>query len=323
MNHNTKRNNIIRRVLCTVLVTAVMAGIMYDTGIMISASGANNKTETSQEINNEDADAARTNSVEDLIDLSYLMMPHSILLTNYESDDNVYINESLTEETKEVTEIDIPIVMSSALETLIETEVIISEEEKWKSITYASESYTMYCNVTTSYLNIRSSATTGIDNIVGGLYYADEVTVIGYNTYDPMWSVIEYKGNECFVYNEYLSEEVDKSLKISSYENPKWDGVTKLNSVNGRIQGPSGTETYYNLPMDKVVYYMNQLGYYYEVWVRDDGCKMFGDYIMIAANLDIRPKGTLVETSLGMGIVVDTGEFVNYDSTGIDIAVTW
>ena len=106
-------------------------------------------------------------------------------------------------------------------------------------------------------------------------------------------------------------------------ENPKWDGTTKLNAINGRIQGPSGCETYYNLKMDRCIYYMNLLGYNYEVWVRDDGVKMFGDYIMVAANLDIRPKGSLVETSLGTGIVVDTGEFVNWDSTGIDIAVTW
>lgn len=318
MNRNKTRRNIIRRLICTMLVTTTIATTMYSTGIIISATGAESHTESTIESNNE-SDVVRLNSATEIGTSN--SVPCITLLSNDEVK-SINVLESVADIQEEVIEVDTPLVMASQSDE-VQSEPVMSDEEKQIAISYVSESYTMYCNVTTSYLNIRSSATTGIDNIVGGLYYADEVTVIGYNTYDPMWSVIEYKGNKCFVYNEYLSEEVDISLKISSYENPKWDGVTKLNSVNGRIQGPSGTETYYNLPMDKVVYYMNQLGYYYEVWVRDDGCKMFGDYIMIAANLDIRPKGTLVETSLGMGIVVDTGEFVNYDSTGIDIAVTW
>ena len=61
-------------------------------------------------------------------------------------------------------------------------------------------------------------------------------------------------------------------------------------------------------------------GYY---WIRNDGVKMYGDYIMIAACLDIRPLGTIVETSLGDGIVVDTGEFAQTNATQIDIAVDW
>ena len=32
---------------------------------------------------------------------------------------------------------------------------------------------------------------------------------------------------------------------------------------------------------------------------------------MIAANWSIRPLGSIVETSMGWGIVVDTGEFIN------------
>ena len=48
----------------------------------------------------------------------------------------------------------------------------------------------------------------------------------------------------------------------------------------------------------------------YPVWTRSDGVKMFGEYVMIAANWKTRPLGTKVETSLGLGIVVDTGEFV-------------
>ncbi len=50
---------------------------------------------------------------------------------------------------------------------------------------------------------------------------------------------------------------------------------------------------------------------------------MYGDYILVAANFDIRPIGTLVETTLGTGIVADTGGFVKSDPTGIDIATNW
>lgn len=82
-------------------------------------------------------------------------------------------------------------------------------------------------------------------------------------------------------------------------------------------------ETYYNLPMKRVVQNAHDRGITGEYWVRDDGCKMLGDYIMVAANQSVHPYGTLVETSLGTGIVVDTGEFAATNALQIDIAVTW
>lgn len=101
-----------------------------------------------------------------------------------------------------------------------------------------------------------------------------------------------------------------------------WDGPV-LNSYIGTVEGPSGKETYYNLPMSRVVEIMHELGFEGEYWVRDDGVKMFGDYIMVAADLSHRPKGTILPTSLGMGIVCDTGGFVKWNSYQIDIAVAW
>lgn len=101
-----------------------------------------------------------------------------------------------------------------------------------------------------------------------------------------------------------------------------WDGPI-LNSFAGIIQGPSGSETYYNLEMSGVVSIMKDLGYDYSYWVRDDGVKMYGDYVMCAADLSIKPRGTIIETSLGKGIVCDTGGFVSIDPTRLDIAVTW
>ena len=68
---------------------------------------------------------------------------------------------------------------------------------------------------------------------------------------------------------------------------------------------------------------MKDLGYDYEYWIRDDGCKMYGPYIMVAANLSIRPKGTIVETSLGTGMVCDTGGFAYSNTYQLDIATAW
>jgi hypothetical protein len=94
----------------------------------------------------------------------------------------------------------------------------------------------------------------------------------------------------------------------------------------GVFYGESGRETYYNLRMDLCVWYMRELGYdeeEYPYWIRDDGAKMLGNYVMCAANWSIRPKGTLLETSLGTAIVVDTGEFVSDYPYGVDLAVDW
>ena len=75
--------------------------------------------------------------------------------------------------------------------------------------------------------------------------------------------------------------------------------------------------------MDGVVSIMRGIGNDDEYWVRDDGCKMLGDYIMVAADLSIRPRGSLVDTSLGKGIVCDTGSFTNSNPYQLDIAVSW
>ena len=75
--------------------------------------------------------------------------------------------------------------------------------------------------------------------------------------------------------------------------------------------------------MSGVVKYMNELGYYGEVWVREDGAKMMGDFIMVAAELGSRPKGTILKTSLGWAVVADTGTFAKSNSKQIDIATAW
>ena len=101
-----------------------------------------------------------------------------------------------------------------------------------------------------------------------------------------------------------------------------WTG-RKLTRSAGRIQGPNGPETYYNLNMSRVVSAMRNRGYdstNYPYWVRADGCKMLGPYIMAAANLNHWPRGSIVESSLGWTIICDTG-YLSWNQ--LDIAVTW
>ena len=139
-------------------------------------------------------------------------------------------------------------------------------------------------------------------------------------------------GNLKFISEPYtfLKETSDKKSDLlhAEKEEPEasqsftWNG-SRLTAGSGVNYGPSGKETYYNLDMTGVIYMMRCLGNTDEYWVRSDGCKMLGNYIMIAANLSVHPRGSLVQTSLGMGIVCDTGSFAEEDPNQIDIAVTW
>lgn len=101
-----------------------------------------------------------------------------------------------------------------------------------------------------------------------------------------------------------------------------WDGQ-ELTPKLGIVKGPSGKESYYNLNISGVLKIMRGIGNTDTYWLREDGVKMLGKYVMVAANLDIRPRGSLIKTTLGMGIVCDTGDFVKKDPTQLDIAVGW
>lgn len=98
------------------------------------------------------------------------------------------------------------------------------------------------------------------------------------------------------------------------------DGLTASGGVN--YYGEQ-KETYYNLNMNRVVANAQANGIEGEYWVREDGVKMMGDKVIVAANQDIHPYGSTVETSLGEGIVLDTGGFASGDPTQIDIATSW
>lgn len=85
--------------------------------------------------------------------------------------------------------------------------------------------------------------------------------------------------------------------------------------------GVSHRETYYDLPMNIVMGSCGQGGYY---TVRPDGAKVDRDgYILVAANYAIYPKCSIVETSMGLGKVYDTGGFVLRHPHGFDLATDW
>ena len=126
---------------------------------------------------------------------------------------------------------------------------------------------------------------------------------------------------------ELVMESVEYVIEDVTYsENRTYDEQTvslHLTEEGGSFYHEGRKETYYNLEMGRVVQTMRNKGYSeedYPYHVREDGCKMLGDYIIVAARLDLHPRGVVVETSLGQGIVCDTGEFTE---DLYDIAVNW
>lgn len=96
-----------------------------------------------------------------------------------------------------------------------------------------------------------------------------------------------------------------------------------LNARDGVNQYQGRKETYYNLPMRRVVDRANANGLGGWYWEREDGVKMYGYFVIVAADFKKYPLGTIIETSLGYGMVLDTGEFATKNSDMVDIAVNW
>jgi hypothetical protein len=214
------------------------------------------------------------------------------------------MNNSIVEELQESEQIPVGAPLEDA-EMNEEGQVVNSEFEP----------YVMY--VTPSFLNVRSTPSTEEENVIGKLNINDEILIIG--EYGDEWSIIDYNGTTAYISSEFIQN----TLPEEDTYNYEWTGE-KLNRHDGTANGPSGKETYYNLNMSRCIYYMQQLGYYEKYWVRSDGVKMYGNAIMVAANLKQHPKGSLVETSLGTGIVVDTGDFTtNGSGVALDIATAW
>lgn len=123
------------------------------------------------------------------------------------------------------------------------------------------------------------------------------------------------------------AEEVFDTFQELNMEEPEApEERPHLTRSGGIFDGPSGKETYYNLNMGGCIRIMRDKGYSlddYPYWVRSDGAKMFGDYVMIAVDTSVYPKGTIIETSLGQGIVVDHCVAATWGNVAVDIAVNW
>ena len=117
-------------------------------------------------------------------------------------------------------------------------------------------------------------------------------------------------------------EEVPKAVEEQVEEIPKAAVLNRRDGVN-YFNGQK--ETYYNLKMGGVIRLLDEMGIEHgEYWTRDDGVKMLGDYIMLATDTRRWPKGTILETSLGTGLVVDhCSGSESYSGLWIDVAVTW
>ena len=187
------------------------------------------------------------------------------------------------------------------------------------------------------HLNVRKGPTMKFA-IANTLTANSKVKIVGkIKDKDVSFVLIKYKGKKGnvktgFVSKNYLSNKKQKFPKITYHTTTtastttynSWRG-SKLNRSNGTVYGPSGRETYYNLNMSGVIRIMNKYGYDYDDYaVRSDGVKTLGGYVMVAANLSVHPRGSLVATSLGTGIVCDTGGFVhNGSGVSLDIATSW
>ena len=92
-------------------------------------------------------------------------------------------------------------------------------------------------------------------------------------------------------------------------------------------KGPKYYEYYYNVNMNSRIEVMRELGYTendYPYYIRTDGCKMLGEYIMVAADSNTHHFGDIIDTSLGKGIVVDwMGSAYQDGVREIDLATAW
>ena len=116
---------------------------------------------------------------------------------------------------------------------------------------------------------------------------------------------------------KYLAAAIVKALFVLALS------INVLTARKGVVYNEGIKETWYNLKMSRVVQRAQDNGIDGEYWIRKDGVKMYGDYVIVAAAWDAWPYGSIVQTSLGRGIVLDTGKFAETNKAQYDIAVNW
>ena len=119
---------------------------------------------------------------------------------------------------------------------------------------------------------------------------------------------------------EVESESNDEACDEAVETEFVWNGKVLTSSMGIVVadETPSGlTESWYNLPMYGC---MDLMGLSYDGYkIRDDGVKTYNGYVMVASpDLNRWPKGSYIQTTNGMGYVVDYCE-----GGRLDIAVDW
>lgn len=95
-----------------------------------------------------------------------------------------------------------------------------------------------------------------------------------------------------------------------------------LTAKLGTVQYQGHKETWYNLDMSNVIERTDkELGMTGLYNIRDDGVKCYGQFVIVAADARTHRRYTLVETSLGTGVVLDV--HTADDPELIDIATSW
>lgn len=152
-----------------------------------------------------------------------------------------------------------------------------------------------------------------LDNIEANISNAFSLVTLGEyeNTINSMFDKSAARRAEAEAAEK--KKALEQQQQQQTYSAPSGGGVltpsSGVNWFNGR------KETYYNLNMSGVVANAKNMGIEGDYWVRGDGVKMYGGYVIVAAQMD---KGTIIDTSLGAGIVLDW-----CPAGTIDIAVSW
>ena len=98
--------------------------------------------------------------------------------------------------------------------------------------------------------------------------------------------------------------------------------ATILTAKIGTINYAGHVETWYNLKMNKVVERADNFYGLSDVYgVREDGVKTYNGFVIVAADKSV-PYGTVVETSRGIGLVLDYHTIKNGENV-YDVATSW
>lgn len=117
-------------------------------------------------------------------------------------------------------------------------------------------------------------------------------------------------------------EKVEVPVVVVVFQ-PKPNALTRSKGAQVYIDGNgvAHRETYYDLPMNRVIQSCGATNTY---TIRSDGAKVDQDgYVLVAAGLAAYPRCSVVDTSMGPGKVYDTGGFAARYPYGFDLATDW